>query len=68
MYKAFDSVSLEILKNALTRIKLPDIIINFILSLYEKRKIKVVTSFGLTSEFEVVDRIDQGDVISPLVW
>ena len=67
MHNAFDSVSLKILKNVLTRIKLSDIIINFILSLYEKQKIKVVTSFGLTSEFEAENRIDQGEVIFPLV-
>ena len=68
MRKAFDSVSLEILKEALIRIKLLKITTNFILSLYKKRKIKVVTSFSLTSEFEAEDSIDQGEVISPLVW
>ena len=68
MRKAFNSVSLEILKRALIRIKLLEVTTNFILSLYEKRKIKVVTSFGLTSEFEAEDGIDQGEVISSLVW
>ena len=68
MRKAFDSVSLEMLKKALIRIKLPEVIISFILSLFEKRKIKIITSFGLTNEFEAEDGIDQGEVISPLVW
>jgi len=38
------------------------------LDLYEKRRIKVVTSYGLTEEFEAKDSIDQGEVVSPLVW
>ena len=46
---------------------LPEVTTNFILSLYEKRNIKVVTSFSLTSEFEAEDSIDQGEVISLLV-
>ena len=63
MCKAFNSVSLEIVKRALIRIKLLEVTTNFILSLYEKRKIKVVTSFSLTSEFEAEDGIDQEEVI-----
>ena len=52
MHKAFDLVSLKMLKEALLRIKLPEVAVNFILNLYKERKIKVVTSFGLTEEFE----------------
>ena len=68
MRKAFDSVGLEMLKKALLRIKLPENTVKFILSLYEKRKIKVITSFGLTEEFEAADDLDQGEVISLLTW
>src|SRR5438552_18299967 len=64
--KAFDSVELKILKKALIRIKLPEGIISLIMSLFERRKIKVITSFGLTEEFETEDSLDQGEVISPL--
>ena len=42
MQKAFDSVSLKMLKKALLRIKLPNTTVNFILDLYEKKKIKLV--------------------------
>ena len=56
------------LKKVLLRIKLPEVAVNFILNLYKERKIKVVTSFRLTEEFEAKDGIDQGEVISPLVW
>src|ERR1044071_8126897 len=68
MRKAFDSVGLEMLEKALKRIKLPENTINFILSLYKKRRIKVITSFGLTNEFEAEDGLDQGEVISLLIW
>ena len=68
MCKAFDSVRLEMLKKSLKRIKLPKNTTKFILSLFEKRKIKVITSFGLTKEFEAEDSLDQSEVISPLAW
>ena len=47
------------LEKALKRIKLPENITRLILSLYRKRKIKVITSFGLTNEFKAEDRLDQ---------
>ena len=68
MKKAFDSVSLEMLKLALKRIKIPVIMTNFLINLYNRRKIKVITEFGLTKEFEAEDGLDQGEVISPLMW
>src|SRR5207237_4380836 len=37
-------------------------------NLYNKRKIKVITKYGLTKEFEAGDGLDQGEVISPLMW
>ena len=66
MRKAFDSVGLKILKKALIRIKLPEGTISLIMSLFERRKIKVITSFGLTEEFEAEDSFDQREVILPL--
>ena len=58
MHKAFDSVGLKMLKKALIRIKLPKGIISLIMSLFERRKIKVITSFGLTEEFEAEDSLN----------
>ena len=66
MHKVFDSVGLEMLKKSLERIKLLKNTTRFILSLFEKRKIKVITSFGLIKEFETEDSLDQGKVISLL--
>ena len=59
MQKAFDLVDLEILEKALKRIKLTENITRLILSLYKKRRIKVITSFRLTNKFEAKDRLDQ---------
>ena len=58
MKKAFDSVSLEMMEKALRRIKLPELMIRFLLSLYNKRKIRVITEYGLTKEFEAEDGLD----------
>src|SRR5437868_11757887 len=55
MRKVFDSVGLDMLRKSLERIKLPKNSTSFILSLFEKRKIKVITNYGLTSEFEAKD-------------
>ena len=52
MRKVFDSVGLEMLEKALKRIKLLENTTRLILSLYKKRRIKVITSFKLTNEFE----------------
>jgi ribonuclease HI len=68
MKKAFDSVSLKMMEKALKRIKMPDLTIKFLLNLYNKRKIRVCTEYGLTKEFEAEDGLDQGEVVSPLMW
>ena len=58
MKKAFDSVSLEMIEKVLRRIKLSELMIRFLLSLYNKRKIRVITEYGLTKEFEAEDNLD----------
>jgi Reverse transcriptase (RNA-dependent DNA polymerase) len=68
MKKAFDSVSLLMMEKALRRIKIPEIAIRFLLNLYNGRKIKVITEYGLTEEFVAGDGLDQGEVVSPLMW
>src|SRR5260364_386276 len=68
MKKAFDSVSLIMLKLSLERIKVPSTIIRFIINIFENRKVKVITHFGLTNDFVAVDGIEQGEVLSPLIW
>src|SRR5437773_3089995 len=68
MKKAFDSVSLTMMEKALKRIKIPDLTTKFLLNLYNKRKIKVITEYDLTKEFEAENELDQEEVVSPLMW
>src|SRR6266498_3984248 len=68
MRKAYDSVSIDSLKLALTRIDLPTPFVNWIANLFSGRKMAVITHFGLSNYFTGNDGIDQGDAISPLLW
>ncbi|GET62255.1 reverse transcriptase family protein [Rhizophagus irregularis DAOM 181602=DAOM 197198] len=66
--KAFNSVDLQMLHFALERIKLPASTTKFILSLFMKRSNRVFTAHGITPFYRVRISIDQGEVISPLLW
>ena len=68
MKKAFDSVSLESLKLALQRIKIPVLGQSFIIDLFDKRQTRIITALGLTEAVIAEDGIEQGEVILPLVW
>src|SRR6185295_15584318 len=68
MKKAFDSVPLESLKLALRRVKIPEKITKYILNLFHRRQLRIITAYGLTEEITAGDGIDQGEVISPLIW
>jgi len=66
--KAYDTVSLEMLKRALQRIKVPTKTIKLILDPFTQRTTRVITNIGLTKEIIAGDGIDQGETISPLLW
>ena len=68
MKKAFDSVLLESLKLVLWRVKIPKRTIKYILNLFDKRQLRIITAYGLTEEITAGDGIDQGEVISLLIW
>ena len=68
MSKAFDSVGMVPLRHALARIRLPPLAIDFLINLFQHRKMKVITKFGLSDELQAMNGIDQGEVISPLIW
>ena len=67
MSKAFDSIGMTPLRHALHRIKLPELAINFLINLFQHKKMKVITEYGLNDELAAADGIDQGEVISPLI-
>ncbi|GBC51583.1 RNA-directed DNA polymerase from mobile element jockey-like [Rhizophagus irregularis DAOM 181602=DAOM 197198] len=66
--KAFDLVDLTMLRFALERIRLSASAVKFILSLFTKRTNRVFTAHGSTPAYRVRIGIDQGEVISPLLW
>ena len=68
MKKAFDSVSLESLELALRRIKIPKKTTKYILNLFHKRQLRIITAYGLSEKITAGDGIVQGEVISPLIW
>src|SRR2546429_8488725 len=68
MSKAYDSIGIEPLCHALTRIKLLSLAIEFIINLFSTRRIKIITEYGLSDDLVAKDGIDQGEVISPLIW
>src|SRR3989337_579449 len=66
--KAYDRVDLKILKLALSRIKIPTPCIDLIINLFTNRRNAVFTADGLSDLYNVKIGIDQGEVISPLLW
>jgi hypothetical protein len=66
--KAYDTISLEMLKRSLLRIKTPEKIIELILEPFRDRQIQIITDCGLTQTITAEDGIDQGETISPLLW
>ena len=68
MQKAFDSVSMVSLELALRRIRLPENICRYIVNMYKHRQFEIITAYGNTDQIKAGDGIDQGEVLSPLVW
>ncbi|GBC48273.2 RNA-directed DNA polymerase from mobile element jockey-like [Rhizophagus irregularis DAOM 181602=DAOM 197198] len=66
--KAFDSIDLNMLKLALIRLHIPPLLIKFIINLFTRRNNKIITHYGDTSGYRVRIGIDQGEIISPLLW
>src|SRR4051812_38552532 len=68
MRKAFDSISKIGMEKALERIRSPSKLTKIVKSMMRGRLNKVILSFSLSEAYEVMDGIDQGDAISPLLW
>ena len=66
--KVFDTVNLKMLQKAMERIKISKKAIEFIIGLFKNRKLKAITSYGLTDEIIAGDGLDQEETISPLLW
>src|SRR5918994_1230922 len=56
------------LYNALIRLRLPPNFCCFVLSLFANRLNQVFTAYGNTPVYQVLSGIDQGEIISPILW
>ena len=68
MSKAYDRVNRKFLYKALRRICLPTEFISLLKNSLEGRTNHVITAVGNTDEYIMENGIDQGEVISPLLW
>ena len=66
--KAFDSVNYEMLTKSFERIKIPKKYIKLISNLNSKRKLNLITSYGVTDYFSAEKGLAQGGVECPLHW
>src|SRR5207237_5221315 len=66
--KCYDRVDTRILRHAMTRLKIPFNFIDLVIDLFTNRRNYVLTDVGKTPDYEVLVGIDQGEVISPLLW
>ena len=56
--KVFDSVSIIGLWKALNRIQIKDNLEKFLIEIYNKREVRIITKTGFTEGFQAQDRID----------
>ena len=68
MSKAYDRINLPILKKAMLRLRILKALIKVILSLFQERETAVITHNGFSDPYKVTIGIDQGEIISPLLW
>src|SRR5256714_6697870 len=66
--KAFDSIDINMLELAMQRLRIPQGFIKLTLNLFNNRSNRVITANGLSDQYKVKISIDQGEVISPLLW
>src|SRR6266542_521023 len=68
LFKAYNRVDLTILRKAIERVKIPTFCINFILDFFTHQKNSILTKSDISDYYDVKISIDQGEVISPLLW
>lgn len=68
MSKAYDRINIHMLDKAMQRIKIPKELRSLLTGLFLDRKNRVFTPGGLTDPYDMKVGIDQGEIISPLLW
>lgn len=66
--KAYDHCNISLLHFALRCINLPWNIIYIIINLFSNRTNQICLSTSLSEPYDILQGIDQGEVISPLIW
>ncbi len=66
--KAYNRVDLFILRRAMERVKIPSSCISFIIDFFTHRKNAILTKGSISDYYDVKIGIDQGEVISSLLW
>ena len=66
--KVYDRVHIGMLQRALHRINIPDHLISFIIDLFTDRTNSIILQDDLSTPYQVLQGIDQGETISPLLW
>ncbi|GET01189.1 reverse transcriptase family protein [Rhizophagus clarus] len=66
--KAYNHVNIFMLEKVIERIKILPNFIKIIFSLFKNRQNQVITAYRLTDPYDILIGIDQGKVISPLLW
>ena len=67
MSKAFDKININRLIDSYKRISISQEALNFIKFLYQDRKVKTITTYGLTDPISLYSGIEQGETFSPLL-
>ena len=66
--KAFDRVPRKVMKSALRKKILPEVLVKAVMSLYEGSRTKVRVGLGFSEEFGVRVGVHQGSGLSPLIF
>jgi hypothetical protein len=66
--KAYDRVNISLLRLALERIHLPYNVINLLIDLFSERINNIILYNQESNFYSVEQGIDQGEIISPLLW
>ena len=66
--KAFDRVPTKVMKWAMRKKKVPEVMVKAVMSLHNGAKTKVKVASGLSAEFSVNVGVHQGSVWSPLLF
>src|SRR6266498_1210282 len=66
--KAYDRVNIQLLRKYMLHLKIPTSFINLILNFFMKHTNAIITSYSITTPYQMKVGIDQEKVIFPLLW